>query len=139
MTVTKPGGAVTEAERADLLAFNDTWNRLAAALKEGGFEAFDAQYERDVLWLPPNAPRGRGDAMRAQFGFFAANPKAVIQHRLDHAFLAQSGELATVVGTYEFTLQDNPAASDTGKFTLVLIKRDDGWKIAADIFNSDKK
>ncbi len=136
LAVTKHGGAVTEIERAEFRAFNENWNKLAEAIKHGGFDAFAAQYDSDILWLPPNAPRGGNDAMRAQFGFFAANAKAAIHHRLDHAFLAQSGELATVVGTYEFS---NASASDTGKFVLVLIKRDGAWKIAADIFNSDRK
>jgi ketosteroid isomerase-like protein len=47
--------------------------------------------------------------------------------------------MAYEIGTYEMAM-DGPAGriEDDGKYVVVWRKSDDGWKVAADIFNSSR-
>lgn len=95
-------------------------------------------YSDEMIWLPPNAKRQSGiTPVRNNYLGITQNPAAELSHRLDTAFVAASGDLAVMIGTYYFKLNGDKILTDTGKFSLTLVKENGNWKIHSDLFNSD--
>ena len=68
------------------------------------------------------------------------SPKIVLSWKAIKVDVAQSGDLAYLVGTYELSSKDaqGKPVSDRGKIMEVFRKQADGtWKVVADMYNSD--
>ncbi len=126
------------AEEAALRAADAEWLKA--------FEAKDVErmvsfYAEGASVFPPNAPVVTGrEAIRQMWTELVANPGFALSWQVTKVEMAQSGELAWVQETYEFTMQgpDGTLQEDRGKAVLVWKKQADGsWKAVADIFNSD--
>lgn len=53
----------------------------------------------------------------------------------NEAHVAESGDMAYVLGAYDLTLPDGN--EDRGKVLVVWVKEDDEWRVAVDMFNSN--
>jgi ketosteroid isomerase-like protein len=135
-----PGDVATAgATQADSAAVNDLRQQALAAVNAG--DATLAYMADDVVLLPPNAPAVSGlAAARAWFG------EATRQFRFSLAYTSCNVEFAgdlaieRCAGTLTVTpVAGGPAVSDVWK-GIHLYRRDatGGWKLALDIWNSDK-
>jgi ketosteroid isomerase-like protein len=69
-----------------------------------------------------------------------ASPGFAVAWKATKAEVAQSGDLAYLIGTYELSVNDysGKPVTDRGKYSEVWKKQADGnWKVVADMFNSD--
>jgi uncharacterized protein (TIGR02246 family) len=129
-----------DTRAADEAAVRDAdaqWSKTAGA---GDVDGTVAYYVDDASLLPPNAPIANGkQAIRAMWTSLLG-PGTTISWEANKVEVARSGELATIMGTYQLSMKDpqgNPV-NDRGKFVEVWKKQADGkWKVVADIFNSD--
>lgn len=105
------------------------------ALNAGDVDAVVALYTPDARILPPNGKMTRGSAgVRAEF---SAMIDAGLSGDLTSVEAAVSGDIAYNVGT--FTLKSGDELVDVGKFIEIWRRGDDGqWRIANDIYNSDR-
>ena len=126
-----PEAAIREADAASLKAI--AAKRLDATV---------SYYDEQASILMPNTPivTGREESRTAWEQMFAI-PGFHLAPRTTRIEVARSGELAYAQGTYEFSANDpeGKPVNDRGKFVVVWKKQTDGaWKIAADIWNSDR-
>ena len=129
-----------DTRAADEAAIRDAdaqWAKTAGANDLDGTVAY---YVDDASLLPPNAPIANGkQAIRTMWAGLLG-PGTSISWRATKVEVARSSDLATIMGTYQLTMNDpqgNPV-NDKGKFVEVWKKQADGkWKVVADIFNSD--
>lgn len=97
-------------------------------------------YAPDASFLAPNAPPAIGHAqIRQQWENVLAMPNVRLDLQRTSVRVAESGDLANEVGTYQFSF-DGPdgRVQDEGKYSVVLRDIDGQWKVATDIFNSSK-
>jgi ketosteroid isomerase-like protein len=97
-------------------------------------------YADDAIFMPPNMPQAATPAeiSSAWAGFLQANPSLSIE--ATKIEIAQKGDLAYSAGTYRVSM-DGPTGvriDDEGKYVVVWKKITGQWKIAADIFNSNR-
>ncbi len=129
-----------DTRAADEAAVRDAdaqWSKTAGS---GDVDGTVSYYVDDASLLPPNAPIANGkQAIRAMWASLLV-PGTTISWDASKVEVARSGDLATVMGTYQDSMKDpqgNPV-NDRGKFVEVWKKQADGkWKVVADIFNSD--
>ncbi len=109
-----------------------TWEK---ALNEGDIETIVGLYAQDAKIMPPNGvTRTGGDAVREEFGAMLA---AGLGGELTSVEARAAGNIGYNIGTYR--LEADGALVDTGKFVEIWHRGDDGvWRIASDIWNSDK-
>ena len=126
------------AEEAALRAADAEWLKT---FEEKDVEGMVSFYAEGASVFPPNAPIVTGrEAIRQMWTELAGNPGFALSWEATKLEMAQSGELAWMQETYEFTMQgqDGTLQEDRGKVVLVWKKQADGnWKAVADIFNSD--
>lgn len=135
---TQPAPPDTRA--ADEAAIRDADAQWAKTAEANDLEGTVAYYVEDASLLPPNAPIANGkQAIRAIWASLLG-PGTTISWQASKVEVARSGDMASIVGTYQLTMKDpqgNPV-NDKGKFVEVWKKQADGkWKVVADIFNSD--
>ena len=124
------------AEQAAVRAVNAAWFKAYVA---GDVEGVAASYADDAVLSPPGAPEARGrDAIRAYFtqeiaGMQAAGLSAASDPATE---VGVSGDLAWESGRFTVTAKDGSVV-DTGKFSSVFARRDGGWKMIRDTWNSD--
>ncbi|MEK6376035.1 MAG: DUF4440 domain-containing protein [Acidobacteriota bacterium] len=115
------------------------WSCSGAAIGRGDINAITAFYADDAVLLPPNAPPFRGKAAIQQFwtGFLAS---AKVAGTLTPDNVMQSCDLAAEVGHYDLTITPpgGAAIQDQGKYSVTWKKIDGQWKIAVDMFSSNK-
>ena len=103
-------------------------------------DATVAYYTDDAVLLPPNEPLVTGKAaLRASWATLLS-PNVVLSWKANKVDVAQSGDLAYLVGSYELSSKDAQGrpVSDRGKIIEVFRKQADGsWKVVADMYNSD--
>jgi uncharacterized protein (TIGR02246 family) len=125
------------SEESAVRAADAEWSKTAMANDLDGTVSF---YSDDASILPPNAPIATGkQAIRAVWATMLS-PDTTVSWQVSKADVAQSGELAYVMGTYQISAKNPKGKSqeDHGKMVEVWKKRADGkWKTVADIFNSD--
>jgi len=132
--------APPDTRAADEAAIRDAdaqWAKTAGAKDLDGTVAY---YTDDATVLSPNAPMTTGkQAIRAVWAELLG-PGTSIAWQASKVEVARSGDLASIMGTYQLSMKDpqgNPV-NDRGKFVEVWKKQAGGkWKVVADIFNSD--
>ena len=110
---------------------SDGWEQ---ALNAKDIDALVDLYTTDTRVLAPNRKMAQGrDAVRAEFG---AMIEGGLSGDLTSVETMVAGDIGYNVGTYTLTAGDEVV--DTGKFTEIWHRGDDGeWRIASDIWNSD--
>jgi uncharacterized protein (TIGR02246 family) len=115
--------------------------RLARAFQGRDFETVLGCYAEDAVLLAPGRPPARGKAaiemeLRAAF----ANPQVSVTVRITRTEVAPAGDLAWAWGDGLTTITD-PATRrqsvSASKWLAVYRRQPDGWRIAADAFNTD--
>lgn len=103
------------------------------------FTAIAGAYTDDGTLLLPGRPIATGaKAIEAGWADYIRHPFQSLEYGPTNIEVAASGDLAAETGAFAFTL-DTPEGpkGDFGKYIVVWRKSEDGWKIAADIINSD--
>lgn len=127
---------------ADEMAIRETaaaWSKAAGA-KE--LERCLSFYTQDASVLPFNAPIAEGrDQIRHVWSILMSNPGYSLRFAPTKIEVAQSGDLAYEIGTFDLTLADDAGKPTPmrGKYVVVWKKQANGmWKAAADTFNTDQ-
>lgn len=127
----------TSQDEQAIRAINARWLQLLRAKDSAGIAQI---YAEDGVAMPANEPALRGrEAIGAWWGQAMQLPGYDLTFETDKLVVSKSGDMALDLGTYRF--RANPpsgAIDDTGKFVVVWRKVGDEWKVAADIFNSDR-
>ena len=109
-------------------------------IKAEDFDGIADLYASDAVAMPPNQPIVSGrEAIRQFWRSTVQIPGLSLTFEPQSIEVAKSGGLAIDRGTYRLT--GRPAGqslSDSGKFIEVWRKVGDSWKVAANIYNSDK-
>ena len=115
------------------------WSRAAGAKELDRCLSF---YTEDASVLPFNAPIAEGKTqIRHVWSMLMSNPGYSLRFGPTKIEVAQSGELAFEIGTFDLTLANDDGKSNAmqGKYVVVWKKQSNGmWKAAADIFNTDQ-
>jgi uncharacterized protein (TIGR02246 family) len=115
----------------------DRWLQLVKA-KDAA--AIAELYAEDGAVMPPNAPIGKGrSAIQQTWASMMQTPGFGLTFVPEQIIVSSSGDMALDRGTYGLTFAaDGTTQTDTGKYVVVWRKIGREWKVAADIFNSDR-
>ena len=138
----QPGAAMmtvadVAAEAQAIRDVNALWLAAVAGKDAAATATF---YAPDGRLMAPNAPAAQGAAAIAEaFGGMFQLPNITISWVQDVIEVAPGGALASDIGTYTLAY-DGPAGrvEDYGKYVVVWRKVDGQWRVAADIFNSNR-
>ena len=97
-------------------------------------------YADDGVVMPPNQPLVAGREPIVQFWqAMTAIPEMTLTFQPERIEFSRAGDVALDRGTYRFTGKPGGQAVDeTGKYLVIWKKVDADWKVAADMFSSDK-
>jgi uncharacterized protein (TIGR02246 family) len=120
----------------EIESLNATWVRM---FKDKDVTGIAALYAPDGVLLPPNAEAVEGRAAIAEFWTAMSKlPNVELGFAAKRIEAAESDDLAYDYGTYTLAFDvDQGRVVDNGKYIVVWKKVDDGWMVAADIFNSN--
>ncbi len=98
-------------------------------------------YAEDASMLPFGAPIATGtDAIRKTWAALMAKPGYSLSFMPTKIYVASAGDMAWELGNFELRVNDaqgNPMTIP-GKYVVTWRKIGPTWKVAADIFNTDK-
>ena len=128
--------AMTQADYRQ--AVEEVNARFMEAAGAGDAAALTALYTSDAYIMPPNMEMIQGqEAIRGLWNdmFSMGAPNL----RLTTVDVMGSGDLAYEVGSYsiEMSMEGSPV-SETGNYLVVWRRTADGWKLHADMWNSDQ-
>jgi uncharacterized protein (TIGR02246 family) len=124
---------------ANIRSMDKDWSAASAAKDADKASSY---YADDAEFLAPAAPAavGRDAIHKAWAGMLASPDFVTLTFAPSVVHVAQAGDIAYEIGTYDFMMKDKKGKPlpDKGKFVVVWKKQADGsWKVEADIFNSD--
>ncbi len=126
-----------KAEEEAIRSADVAWAKSAQARD---LEATVSYYADNAVLLAPNAPIASDKAsIRAGWAAMLV-PEMSVAWKDTKIEVAQGGDLAYLVGTYNLDIKDSKGqvTNDRGKLLEVWKKQADGkWKVVADVFNSD--
>jgi ketosteroid isomerase-like protein len=126
------------AEESAIRKIDEAWS-LAAQKKD--LDGAVAPYAVDASMLPFNAPLASGTAqIRQVWSSLFAKPGFALSFAPTRIYVAASKDMAWEIGTFELSVNDaqgNPTKVP-GKYVVTWKKVGGKWKVAADIFNTDK-
>ena len=99
-----------------------------------------AMFEDNAILMPPNQPALRGRlAIQHFYEGWCHSPMKPTEFTFDHIEATVLGDSAYDVGTYKLTMVagEGRNVQDSGKYSVILKRSGNGWKIAYLIFNSD--
>ena len=128
------GSPAVAQNKATLEKLNDAWT---AAFNKGDAAAVAALYTEDAYVLPPGSAMVKGRAAIEAFWRQAAqqmsDPKLTT---IDVLPLGRSA--AREIGTVTLKTKSQPPQEVVGKYVVVWRKIGRDWKLATDIWNTDK-
>jgi len=109
----------------------DLMNQSAKDWNEGNLDAFMALYDTASTFMLPNGPVGiAGMKENYQKGFF--NGKMPKQNlRYEEMVVRPLGKDYALL-TGKFVLYGNDLKEKTGRYSLIFVQRENGWKILHD-------
>jgi ketosteroid isomerase-like protein len=110
------------------------------AVLAGDLPTITAMFQENAIVMPPNQSLLQGRAAIGQFyGDLCHGPVKLTAFTFTHMESRIVSDTAYDVGTYRQTLAVGPGRTleDVGKYTVILKRAGDEWKIAYLIFNSD--
>lgn len=134
---TAPPKVDLKAEEEAIRSADVAWAKSAAARD---LEATVSYYADDAVLLAPNAPIADNKASIRAGWAAMLGPEMSVTWKDTKIEVAQGGDLAYLVGTYNLDIKDakGQVTNDKGKLLEVWKKQADGkWKVVADVFNSD--
>ena len=121
-------------DRATIEKLNDIWS---AAFNKGDAAAVAALYTEDAYVLPPGAEMVKGRAAIEAFWRQAAQQMSDAKlTTVDVLPLGRSA--AREIGTVTLKTKSQPPQEIIGKYVVVWRKIGRDWKLATDIWNTDK-
>jgi uncharacterized protein (TIGR02246 family) len=127
------------ADEQAIRKLDKEWSAAAQSKDAGRMLAY---YAEDASAFPFNAPIATGkEQIQKLWAGLMSMPEFSLSFAPTKIEVAKSGDLAYDVGTFELKFNDangNPT-TEIGKYVVVWKKQPDKqWKVAADIFNTDK-
>lgn len=104
-------------------------------------KAIAALYTEDAIEMPPNEPAIKGRAAIEQYytKMFADPGMKMSAFTVSHIEATAAGKVGYDVGTYRQTMSHSgKPMEDTGKYTVIVKRAGNDWKVAYAIYNSDK-
>lgn len=122
----------TQSEAQVVMALEREW---ASRFQQGDIDWIVDRHASLGRIMPPGsqAAVGRQAVREVWTGFHEAEGLS-LDFGPDEAHVAEAGDMAYVLGSYELTLPGG--GEDRGKYLVVWVKEDGEWRIAADMFNS---
>lgn len=128
------GSPALAQNRATIEKLNDAWT---AAFNKGDAAAVAALYTEDAYILPPGSAMVKGRAAIEAFWRQAAQQMTDAKlTTLDVLPLGRSA--AREIGTVTLKTKSQPPQEVVGKYAVVWRKVGRDWKLATDIWNTDK-
>ena len=121
-------------DKATIEKLNDVW---AAAFNKGDAAAVAALYTEDAYVLPPGSEMVKGRAAIEAFWRQAAQQLTAAKLTAGDV-LPLGPEAAREIGTVTLKTRSQPPQEVVGKYVVVWRKTGGDWKLAADIWNTDK-
>ena len=121
-------------DKATIEKLNDAWT---AAFNKGDAAAVAAMYTEDAYVLPPGAEMVKGHPAIEAFWRQAAQQMGDAKlTTLD--VLPLGGAVAREIGTVTLKTKSQPPQEMVGKYAVVWRKVGGKWKLATDIWNTNK-
>jgi uncharacterized protein (TIGR02246 family) len=96
-----------------------------------------AHYADDAVMIVPGLPASRGkDAIRSGLKDMLADPAMSLKFQISRVEVAESGDMATSLGTFTVTMTDpdtGKPGTSAGNYVTVYKKRGGEWKAVFDI------
>ena len=128
------GSPALAQNKAAIEKLNDVWT---AAFKKGDAAAVAALYTEDAYVLPPGSAMVKGRAAIEAFWRQAAQQMSDAKlTTVDVLPLGRSA--AREIGTVTLKTKSQPPQEVVGKYVVVWRKIGRDWKLATDIWNTDK-
>jgi uncharacterized protein (TIGR02246 family) len=128
------GSPALAQNKATIEKFNDVWT---AAFNKGDAAAVAALYTEDAYVLPPGSAMVKGRAAIEAFWRQAAQQMSDAKlTTVDVLPLGRSA--AREIGTVTLKTKSQPPQEVVGKYVVVWRKIGRDWKLATDIWNTDK-
>lgn len=129
-----------EADTAkDQQAIRDLERQRLQSMTSRDLDAFANFYADDARFLGANSPELKGrEAIRETWKQFLATPNLTLTFEPVTIEVAEDGDMAYELGRWQMTVGGPQPVDDVGKNVIVWKKVNGQWKIAVDIFNSDK-
>ena len=128
------GSPALAQNRATIEKLNDAWT---AAFNKGDAAAVAALYTEDAYVLPPGSAMVKGRAAIEAFWRQAAQQMSDAKlTTVDVLPLGRSA--AREIGTVTLKTKSQPPQEVVGKYVVVWRKIGRDWKLATDIWNTDK-
>jgi uncharacterized protein (TIGR02246 family) len=128
----------TAAEEKGIRELDKKWVQAVAAKDT---TAIGNVYAEDGDFLPQGAPRVSGrSAIRSAWAQLVRAPNVSLTFESTKVVVSSAGDIAYETGTYKLGM-DGPKAKrieDSGKFVVAWKKVNGEWKVAYDIYNSDR-
>jgi len=128
----------TAAEEKGIRELDRKWVQAVAAKDT---TAIGNVYAEDGDFLPQGAPRVSGrTAIRSAWAQLVKAPNVSLTFEPTKVVVSSAGDIAYETGTYKLGM-DGPKGKrieDSGKFVVAWKKVNGEWKVAYDIYNSDK-
>jgi uncharacterized protein (TIGR02246 family) len=125
--------------RSKIQQYND---KMEQAILQNEFETLYAMYADDAISLPSYAPILRGkEEIRESMQRDIERGTKVTKVEFNTTEVRQEGDVVIEVGTYDmsFTMKDSDQSiDDTGKYITVWEKDGNDWKVAMEMWNTDK-
>jgi uncharacterized protein (TIGR02246 family) len=121
-------------DKATIQSLND---KFAAAFNSGDFSTLASHYTEDAVLLPPGAEMAKGRSAIQSFWKGAA--EGVSDLKLTAMDVKPLGtEAAREIGSFTLKTKGQQAQEVVGKYVVVWQKVGNEWKLATDIWNTNK-
>jgi uncharacterized protein (TIGR02246 family) len=128
-----PAAALGQADPDAQVAVKEGTMAWTAAFNAGNAANVAALYADDARLLPPGGETVEGmEAIEAFWQGFISEGSSVA---LEGVELYNLGDVALDIGAFTVTAADGSHA-DHGKYMVIWVKGDDGWKMVRDMWNS---
>ncbi len=128
-----PMAAIAQ-DKAAIQSLND---RFAADFNSGNFAAVASHYTEDAVLLPPGAEMVKGRSAIQSFWKSAA--EGVSDLKLEAMDVKPLGtDAAREIGSFTLKTKGQQAQEVVGKYVVVWQKVGNEWKLATDIWNTNK-
>lgn len=134
-------GSASAQDKAAIQKLNDAFT---SAFNKGDFATVGGMYTDDAYLLPPGRPMLHGRANVQAFWTKASDAMGdVILTTLDVKLIGRDvkpigSEAAREIGTFALMTRGPQPQQVTGKYVVIWEKVGSDWKLATDIWNTDK-
>jgi uncharacterized protein (TIGR02246 family) len=123
----------------DKAAMQNLNDQFARAFNSGDIAEVAAHYTEDALVLPPEAEMGMGMGRNAILTFWKAASEQIGDIKLTAMDVKPLGsDAAREIGTFSLRTKGSQPQEVTGKYVVVWEKVGADWKLATDIWNTNK-